>query len=53
MNNKMRSMLRIIAVLLVLMAVLMELDMVLIPALSGMKFWMVVIGFCLMLISTR
>ncbi len=46
-------MLRIIAVLLVLMAVLMELDMVLIPALSGMKFWMVVIGFCLMLISTR
>lgn len=53
MNNKMRSMLRIIAVLLVLLAVLMELDMVFIPALAGMKFWMVVIGFCLMLISTR
>ncbi len=53
MNNKMRSILRVAAVLLVLLAVLMELDIIIIPALAGMKFWMVVIGFCLMLISTR
>lgn len=53
MNNKMRSLLRVSAVLVVLLAVLMELKMVMIPALAGMKFWMVVIGFCLMLISTR
>jgi uncharacterized membrane protein len=53
MNNKIRSSLRIISVLLVLLAVLMELDMVLIPALSGVKFWMVIIGYCLMLISNR
>jgi hypothetical protein len=53
MNNKMRSLLRVAAVLVVLLAVLMELKMVMIPALAGMKFWMVVIGFCLMLISTR
>ncbi|GIV37830.1 MAG: hypothetical protein KatS3mg032_2209 [Cyclobacteriaceae bacterium] len=49
----MRSLLRVAAVLLVLLAVLMELDIVIIPALAGMKFWMVVIGFCLMLVSTR
>ncbi len=49
----MRSILRVAAVLLVLLAVLMELDIIIIPALAGMKFWMVVIGFCLMLISTR
>jgi hypothetical protein len=53
MNNKTRSILRVIAVLLVLLAVLMELDIIMIPALSAIKFWMVVIAFGLMLISGR
>lgn len=53
MNNKTRSILRVIAVLLVLLAVLMELDIIIIPALSAIKFWMVVIAFGLMLISGR
>jgi len=53
MNNKMRSILRIIAVLLVLLAVLMELNIVIIPALVGIRFWLAVIGFGLMLISSR
>ena len=53
MNNKMRSILRVIAVLLVLLAVLMELNIVYIPALASIKFWMVVIAFGLMLVSSR
>ena len=52
MNNKMRSVLKVIAVLLVLLAVLMELNVVMIPALAGIKFWMVVIAFGLMLITS-
>lgn len=53
MNNKIRSILRAIAVLLVLLAVLMQLDIVWIRQLSEMKFWMVVIAFGLMLISSK
>lgn len=53
MNNKMRSLLKVVAVLLVLLAVLMELSIIIIPALAGIKFWMVVIAFGLMLISSR
>ncbi|QOI97584.1 MAG: hypothetical protein HRU69_08820 [Flammeovirgaceae bacterium] len=53
MNNKSRSILRVIAVLLVLLAVLMELEIIIIPALAGMKFWMMVIAFGVMLISNR
>lgn len=51
MNNKMRAFLKVVAVLLVLLAVLMELNVVIIPALAGIKFWMVVIAFGLMLVS--
>ena len=53
MNNKTRSLLRVIAVLLVLLAVLMELRIVIIPAIADMRFWFVVAGFGLMLISSR
>jgi len=53
MSNKTRSVLRIIAVLLVLLAVLIELHVVSIPAINYMRFWMVVIGFGLMLISSK
>jgi len=52
MNNKIRSILKVAAVLLVLLAVLMELNIVMIPALAGIKFWMVVIAFGLMLIAS-
>lgn len=52
MNNKMRSVLKVVAVLLVLLAVLMELNVVMIPALAGIKFWMVVIAFGIMLITS-
>jgi len=53
MNNKVRSLLRVLAVLLVLLAVLMQLDIVWIKQLSEMKFWMVVIAFGLMLITSK
>ena len=52
MNNKMRSILKVVAVLLVLTAVLMELGIVYVPALAGIKFWMVVIAFGIILISS-
>ena len=53
MNRKTRSILRAIAVLLVLLAVLMELDIAVIPALLSLKFWMVVIAFGVMLVTAR
>ena len=53
MSNKTRSVLRAIAVVVVLLAVLMELGMVMIPSLAGFKFWMVVIGYGIMLISAK
>ena len=49
----MRSILRIVAVLLVLLAVLMELNIVIIPALVSIRFWLAVIGFGLILVSAR
>jgi hypothetical protein len=53
MSNKTRSILKAIAVLLVLLAVLMELHIIIIPAIAVYKFWIVVIAFAVMLISTK
>lgn len=53
MSNKTRSILKAIAVVIVLMAVLMDLGIVMIPAISIYKFWMVVIAFGVMLISSK
>jgi hypothetical protein len=53
MSNKTRSILKVLAVLVVLLAVLMELQIVIIPALVSLKFWMMVIGFGLMLIASK
>lgn len=53
MSNKTRSIIKAIAVLLVLLAVLMELKMVIIPAIAIYKFWMVVFAFGLMLIASK
>jgi hypothetical protein len=50
MSNKTRSILKAISVILVLLAVLMHLGWVVIPAISYYKFWIVVIGFGLLLI---
>lgn len=53
MSNKTRSILKAIAVIIVLLAVLMQLQVVIIPFLAPYKFWMVVIGFGLMLIASK
>lgn len=53
MSNKTRSILRAIAVVIVLLAVLMDLHVVMIPAISVYRFWMVVVGFGIMLISSK
>jgi len=53
MSNKTRSLLKGIAVLIVLMAVLMEMSVVIIPFLAIYKFWIVVIAFGLVLITSR
>ena len=53
MSNKTRSILKAIAVILVLLAVLMEMNVVLIPAIAVYKFWIVVIAFGLMLIGSK
>lgn len=53
MSNKTRSILKAIAVILVLLAVLMDLHIVIIPALAYYKFWIVVVAFGLLLISSK
>jgi len=53
MSNKTRSILKAIAVLIVLLCVAMQLGWVAIPALSGYKFWLVVIAFGVLLISSK
>ncbi len=53
MSNKTRSILKAIAVLLVLLAVLMELKIVIIPAIAFYKFWLVVIAFGLLLVGSK
>ena len=53
MSNKTRSILKGIAVVIVLLAVLMQLQVVIIPFLVPYKFWMVVIGFGFMLAGSK
>jgi len=53
MSNKTRSVLKILAVLLVLLAVIMQIGWVIIPSIVGYKFWFVVIAFGLLLISSK
>lgn len=53
MSNRTRSVLKAAAVILVLLAVLMELNVVIIPAIAVYKFWIVVVGFGLMLVSSK
>lgn len=53
MSNRTRSVLKVMAVILVLLAVLMRLDVVMIPAINAYQFWFVVIGFGLLLIASK
>lgn len=53
MSNKTRSVIKGIAALLVLLAVMMQMHWVVIPALAGYTFWMTVIAFGLVLFTSR
>lgn len=53
MSNKTRAVLKGIAVVLVLLAVVMQLGWVIIPSISAYKFWFVVIAFGLVLITSK
>jgi len=53
MSNKTRSVIKGIAVILVLLAVLMNLNWIIIPAVSVYKFWIVVVSFGLLLIASK
>jgi hypothetical protein len=53
MSNKTRSVLKGIAVVLALLAVVMQLHWVIVPSISEYRFWFVVIAFGLLLISSK
>jgi hypothetical protein len=53
MSNRTRSILKAAAVVIVLLAVVMQLNWVIIPSISVYKFWLVVIAFGLLLISSK
>jgi hypothetical protein len=53
MSNKTRTLLKLISIIIVAFMVLMALNVVIIPALAGYKFWLTVIAFCLLLLSSK
>lgn len=53
MSNKTRSIIKGTAVVLVLLMVMMQLGWLVIPAISAYRFWIVVIAFGLLLISSK
>ena len=53
MSNKMRSILKVLAVVLVLVAVMMHLGWIAIYGISIYKFWLAIIGFGLLLIASK
>lgn len=53
MSRKTITTLKIIALLFVGLAVLMHLQIIIIPAISAYKFWMVVAAFGLVLVTSR
>lgn len=53
MNNKTRSIIRIVAVVMVLLCVVMQLQWVIIPAIAGYRFWIVVVAFGMILITSK
>lgn len=53
MSNRTRSILKAAAVVIVLLAVVMQLQWVIIPSISVYKFWLVVIAFGLLLIASK
>lgn len=53
MTSRTRALFKGIALLMVLLAVVMQLQIIIIPALAGYSFWIVVAGFGLLLLASR
>lgn len=53
MSNKTRSILKAIAVILVLLMVVIQIGWVAIPAIAGYKFWIVVVAFGTLLLASK
>jgi hypothetical protein len=53
MSNQTRSILKIVAVILVLLTLVMQLHWVSIPAINPYKYWMVVVAFGMLLVSSK
>jgi hypothetical protein len=53
MSNKTRNVLKAIAVLLVMISVAMKLGWIIIPSVAGYLFWIVIVSFGLLLISSK
>lgn len=53
MSTKTRSIIRAVAVVLVLLCVVMQLQWVIVPAIYGYRFWIVVVAFGMMLIASK
>jgi hypothetical protein len=53
MNNKTRSVIRAVAIILVLLCVVMQMRWVIIPAIDGYRFWIVVVSFAAILITSK
>ena len=53
MSNKTRSIIKAIAVVIVLLIVVMELRWVIIPAVSPYRVWLVVVAFGMLLVGSK
>lgn len=53
MSNKTRSILKAVAVVLVILAVAMQFHWIIIPVIWGYKFWIVVAAFGLLLLGSK
>jgi hypothetical protein len=53
MSNKTRSILKVVAIILVALALLMHMHWVVIPLIARYEFWMMIAGFALLLISSK
>jgi len=53
MDNKTRSILKVVAVILVIAAVMMQIGWLYLPVLIAYKFWLVILAFGLLLISSK
>jgi hypothetical protein len=53
MSNKTRSILKAVAVVLVILAVCMEFGWIIIPLIVPYKFWIVLLAFGLLLLSSK